>query len=73
MFDFRYHALSLVAVFLALGIGILLGSTIGDNLASQANKDLSSSSVLLPNVPANKATHAYWIYWHQAEIVGAKR
>ena len=43
MFDFRYHALSLVAVFLALGIGILLGSTIGDNLASQANKDLSSS------------------------------
>jgi hypothetical protein len=43
VFDFRYHALSLVAVFLALGIGILLGSTIGDNLASQANKDLSSS------------------------------
>src|SRR4051794_2656920 len=43
MFDFRYHALSLVAVFLALGIGILLGTTIGDNLASQANKDLSSS------------------------------
>jgi hypothetical protein len=43
VFDFLYHALSLVAVFLALGIGILLGSTIGDNLASQANKDLSSS------------------------------
>jgi hypothetical protein len=43
VFDFRYHALSLVAVFLALGIGILLGTTIGDNLASQANKDLSSS------------------------------
>jgi hypothetical protein len=43
VFDFRYHALSLVAVFLALGIGILLGSTIGDNLASEANRDLSSS------------------------------
>jgi hypothetical protein len=43
VFDFRYHALSLVAVFLALGIGIVLGATIGDNLVSQANKDLNSS------------------------------
>jgi hypothetical protein len=41
--DFRYHALSLVAVFLALGIGILLGTTIGDQLVSEANRDLSSS------------------------------
>ena len=30
MFDFRYHALSLVAVFLALAIGLLLGVAIGD-------------------------------------------
>jgi hypothetical protein len=29
MFDFRYHALSLVAVFLALMIGLLLGVAIG--------------------------------------------
>ena len=43
MLDFRYHALSLVAVFLALGIGILLGTTIGDQLVSEANRDLSSS------------------------------
>jgi hypothetical protein len=43
MLDFRYHALSLVAVFLALGIGILLGTTLGDQLVSAANKDLSSS------------------------------
>lgn len=43
MFDFRYHALSLVAVFLALGIGIVLGSTAGDSVVSQANKDLRSS------------------------------
>ena len=27
MFDFRYHALSLVAVFLALGTGVLVGSS----------------------------------------------
>jgi hypothetical protein len=43
VFDFRYHALSLVAVFLALGIGILLGTTIGDQLVSEANKDIASS------------------------------
>ena len=43
MFDFRYHALSLVAVFLALGIGIVLGASLGDTVVSQANKDVSSS------------------------------
>ena len=43
MFDFRYHALSLVAVFLALGIGIVLGSSLGDSVVSQANKDVRSS------------------------------
>jgi hypothetical protein len=41
--DFRYHALSLVAVFLALGIGIILGATLGDSVVSQANKDVRSS------------------------------
>lgn len=40
MFDFRYHALSLGAVFLALGVGILLGVTIGDSLVSQADRGL---------------------------------
>lgn len=28
MFDIRYHVASLVAVFLALGLGILIGSTV---------------------------------------------
>ena len=40
MLDFRYHALSLVAVFLALAIGIVLGVTIGDSLVSDAEKSL---------------------------------
>jgi len=43
MFDFRYHALSLVAVFLALGIGILLGVTLGDSLVSEATRSVRSS------------------------------
>jgi copper transport outer membrane protein MctB len=38
--DFRYHALSLVAVFLALGIGIVLGVTVGDSLVSEADQNL---------------------------------
>jgi hypothetical protein len=40
MLDFRYHALSLVAVFLALAIGIVLGVTIGDSLLSDAERAL---------------------------------
>src|SRR5215210_3690967 len=43
MLDFRYHALSLVAVFLALGIGIVLGSSLGDTVVSQANRNLAAS------------------------------
>ncbi len=44
MFDFRYHALSLAAVFLALVVGLLLGVTIGDKeLVSSARDDIRSS------------------------------
>jgi Copper transport outer membrane protein, MctB len=44
MFDFRYHALSLVAVFLALVVGLLLGVAIGDRgLVSSAESDLRAS------------------------------
>lgn len=41
MFDFRYHALSLVAVFVALTVGLLLGVAIGDEgLVSSAEQNL---------------------------------
>ncbi len=44
MFDFRYHALSLAAVFIALVVGLLLGVAIGDKeLVSSAQRDLRSS------------------------------
>jgi Copper transport outer membrane protein, MctB len=42
--DFRYHIVSIVAIFFALGAGVLLGSgplknTAGDMVASQAERD----------------------------------
>ena len=44
MFDFRYHALSLIAVFVALVLGLLLGVAIGDKgLVSSAEKNIKES------------------------------
>ncbi len=44
MFDFRYHAVSLAAVLVALAVGVLLGVAIGDaGLVSSAEKQLRSS------------------------------
>jgi Copper transport outer membrane protein, MctB len=41
MFDFRYHALSLAAVLMALVVGLLLGVAIGDsNLVSSAKRGI---------------------------------
>jgi len=41
VFDFRYHALSLAAVFIALAVGLLLGVAIGDSgLVSSAERDI---------------------------------
>ena len=44
MFDFRYHAVSLVAVLVALVVGVLLGVAIGDaGLVSSAEKSVRDS------------------------------
>jgi hypothetical protein len=44
LFTPRYHAISLVAVFLALGIGVVLGVAIGDQgIVSSASRDLEKS------------------------------
>jgi len=44
VFDFRYHALSLTAVLVALVVGLLLGVAIGDrNLVSSAQRGLRDS------------------------------
>ena len=39
----RYHAASLAAVFLALAIGILIGSVFGGDVLSETRKDLEQS------------------------------
>lgn len=44
MFDYRYHALSLAAVLIALAVGVLLGVAIGDsNLVSSAKNGIVSN------------------------------
>jgi hypothetical protein len=44
MIDFRYHAMSLAAVFVALALGLLLGVTLGDtNLVANARGGLEDS------------------------------
>jgi hypothetical protein len=44
VFDFRYHALSLIAVLVALVLGLLLGVAIGDKgLVSSAEKSIKES------------------------------
>ena len=40
MIDLKYHIASIVAVFLALGLGVIIGSTIvGDDLLVDHNKN----------------------------------
>lgn len=39
----RYHVASLAAVFLALAVGIVIGVGFGDNVASDATRDLETS------------------------------
>ena len=43
MFDIRYHVATLVAIFIALGVGILIGSTLvgGDVMVEQQKKIIS--------------------------------
>lgn len=40
MIHFRYHLLSLVAVFIALGVGILLGGTVGQSWLQRGEKEV---------------------------------
>ncbi|MCL2422507.1 MAG: copper transporter [Micrococcales bacterium] len=51
MIDFRYHIVSLISVFLALAVGVVLGAgpleqTIGDSLSTQINRLTDEKSAL---------------------------
>jgi hypothetical protein len=67
MLDFRYHALSLVAVFLALAIGIVLGVTIGDSLVSDAERSLRG------NLRADVETAHENLQQAQSQLAGRDR
>jgi hypothetical protein len=67
MLDFRYHALSLVAVFLALAIGIVLGVTVGGSLVSDAERSLRGNLRADVENARSAATKA------QAEVAGRDR
>ncbi len=43
MIDFRFFIITIVAVFLALGIGILIGVGFGDTVVSETQRDLERS------------------------------
>ena len=54
MIDFRYHLVSIVAVFLALAIGIVIGaSTLKPEVASFFNRESTSE---LRQINANRST-----------------
>src|SRR6478609_1901093 len=45
MVNFRFHIVSLIAVFLALGLGILVGSTVVDQvIVDRLDREISSVS-----------------------------
>jgi len=65
VFDFRYHALSLAAVLLALAVGVLLGVAIGDsNLVSSAKNGVVAG--LRTSVHTTQRTNARL----RAEVAG---
>jgi len=43
MFDYRYHALSLAAVLLALAVGLVIGIAIGDSSLVSSARAASST------------------------------
>ena len=64
MIDFRYHLVSLVSVFLALAVGIVLGAgplkePIGESLQSQVDALRSDRDTLRTNLDAAKIGRAH--------------
>lgn len=72
MIDFRYHAMSLAAVFVALAFGLLLGVTIGDsNLVSNVQGNLEESLKKDVNTARSEAREANDQVDRQREFIGS--
>lgn len=65
MISFRFHLVSIVAVFLALGLGVLMGTTVVkqsliDNLRSRANQAIDTTHSLQSEIKDLRATVHAW-------------
>lgn len=65
MISFRFHLVSIVAVFLALGLGVLMGTTVVkqsliDNLRSRANQAIDTTHALQGEIKDLRATVHSW-------------
>ena len=69
MIDFRYHVVSIVSIFLALAVGIVLGAgplqgRLGDTLSKEVSglrKDKTNLNNQLRDVTANQNDMNRWI------------
>lgn len=71
MISFRFHLVSLVAIFLALGLGVLTGTTvlnrgIVDQLERQTDQLAAQSAELRESVQRLEAQQSEWIQFGQA-------
>ena len=72
MIDFRYHAMSLAAVFVALALGLLLGVTLGDtNLIADVRGNLEDSLKKDLNEARGQASDHKDQLERQNEFIGA--
>lgn len=73
MIDFRYHLISLVAVFLALGLGILLGSAVlGENFTARLRRavedvERSNDRLRAANAEMSRRIESDNVFAQQAE------
>src|ERR687897_627257 len=51
MINFRYHIVSLMAVFLALSVGIAVGVSLGPSVDQGALRDVRVAVVSMPDAP----------------------
>ena len=65
MISFRYHLVTIIAVFLALGLGVLMGTTVVkqsvvDNLRAAAERAINSNHALQKDVSELRAQLQQW-------------